>query len=41
MHAISTDVNKIFNIKDVYMSSTRKNNSWIYKNDPVQKFTYA
>ncbi len=37
----STDLNKIFHMKDVYMQSTRENNSWIYKNDPVQKFTYT
>ncbi len=34
----STDLNKICHIKDVYM---RENNSLIYKNYPVQKFTYA
>ncbi len=33
----STDLNKIFHIKYVYILSTRENNSWIYKNDPVQK----
>ncbi len=29
----STDLNKIFHIKDVNIYSTRENNSWIYKND--------
>ncbi len=32
----STDLNKIFHIKDVYMQSTRENNSWTYKNDPFK-----
>ncbi len=36
----SSDLNKIFHIKYVYMLSTRENNSYIYKNDPVQMFTY-
>ncbi len=36
----STVLNTLFNITDVYISSTRKNNNWIYINDPVQKFTY-
>ncbi len=34
----STDLNKIVHIKYVYIESTRENNSWIYKNNPVQKF---
>ncbi len=37
----STDLNKIFHIKDFYIYSIRENNSLIYKNDHVQKFTYA
>ncbi len=37
----STDLNKIFNIKYIYIWSTRENNSWIYQNDPVQKCTYT
>ncbi len=36
----STVLNKLFHITDVYIYSTRQNNNWIYKNDPVQKFTY-
>ncbi len=37
----STDLNKIFHIKDVYMLFTRENNSYIYKNYPFQKITFA
>ncbi len=37
----STDLNKIFHIKDVYMQSTRENNSWTFKNESVHKFTCA
>ncbi len=36
----NTVLNKLFHITDVYIFSTRQNNNWIYKNDPVQKFTY-
>ncbi len=36
----STVLNKLFHITDVYIYSTRQNNNWINKNDPVQKFTY-
>ncbi len=39
-YCFSTDLNKTFHIKDAYIQSTREN-SWIYKNYPVQKFTYA
>ncbi len=35
----NTVLNRLFLITDVYIS-TRQNNNWIYKNDPVQKFTY-
>ncbi len=36
----STVLDKLFHITDVYIYSTRQNNNWIYKNDPIQKFTY-
>ncbi len=36
----STVLNKLFHITDVYIYSTRQNNNWIYKNGPIQKFTY-
>ncbi len=36
----NTVLNKLFHITDVYIFSTRQNNNWIYKNDPVQKFTH-
>ncbi len=40
MHAIIYLVlNKKYHMKDVYMLSARENNSLIYKNDSVQKFT--
>ncbi len=37
----STVLNKLFHITDVYIYSTSQNNNWIYKNDPIQKFTYS
>ncbi len=37
--SFSTVLNKLFHIIDVYIYSTRQNNNWIYKNDPIQKFT--
>ncbi len=30
----------LFHLIDVYTYSTRQNNNWIYKNGPIQKFTY-
>ncbi len=37
----NTVPNKLFHmITDIYIFSTRQNNNWIYKNDPVQKFTH-
>ncbi len=36
----SDDLNKIFHKKYVYMSSTRENNCWIYKKDPIQKLRF-
>ncbi len=36
----SAVLNKLFHIKDVDIYSTRQNNNRIYKNDPIQKFTY-
>jgi len=36
----SAALNKTFYIKDVYYSPQDKTNSWIYKNDTIQKFTY-
>ncbi len=30
----------LFHIIDFYIYSTRQNNNWIYKNHPIQKFTY-
>ncbi len=35
----NTALNNLFHITDGYIYSTRQNNC-IYKNDPVQKFTY-
>ncbi len=32
-----TDIYKILHIKDVFISYTGENNSWIYKNDPRSK----
>ncbi len=34
----STVLSKIFYINDVYIYSTRQNNSWNYYNYPIQKF---
>ncbi len=34
-----TDLNKIFHINNVYTKNWIKKYRWIYKNDPVQKFT--
>ncbi len=35
------NLNKVFHIKGIYIYSTRENNSWNDKNDPIQKFTYT
>ncbi len=34
----NTVLNKPFHITDVYIFSTRQNNNWIHKNDPIQKW---
>ncbi len=38
--SFDTVLNKLFHLTDVHIYCIRQNNNLIYKNDPIQKFTY-